>query len=336
MEVEKGKIHAPEMGEVWLNSTPLTMSGLRGRVVLVDFWDYTCVNCLRTLPYVVEWHRRYAAKGLTVIGVHTPEFSFARTREFVEAAVRRLGIEYPVVLDNHYAIWQAYANRCWPAKYLVDKDGYLRSFHFGEGDYEATELAIQELLREAHPALELPAPLGPMRATDRPGAACYRTTPELYLGHRRGRLGNTGGFQHTDEEKPGEYKLPEGVESDVCYLSGPWLSGAESVRSAAGPGTPASVLLYYTAKDVNLVMVPNGGPHTVEILQNGQPIAPADAGEDVHADGYGRCVVTVDEPRMYRLVSNGEFGQRLLQLVTREPGVECFAFTFGSCIAEEA
>jgi len=342
MEIEKDKIHAPEIGQVWLNSPPLTMRGLRGRVVLVDFWDYTCVNCIRTLPYVVEWHRRYADKGLVVIGVHTPEFNFARTSDFVEAAIARLGIEHPVVLDSNYQVWHAFANRCWPAKYLIDKDGYVRFFHFGEGDYQATEQAIQTLLREVNPALKFPTPMEPIRDTDHPGAVCYPTTPELYLGHQRGRIGNPDGFQYPSEGRVGHYTLPNRLDADAFYLSGPWQSGPESVRAESGPETePAALLVYYTAKEVNLVMAPNGAPlthpgqaaQTVELLHNGKPLNPEDAGEDVRYTPEGRSVLSVDLPRMYNLVRNRAFSQRLLQLLTRQAGLECFAFTFVSCAA---
>jgi len=339
MQLEKGKVHAPEIGQTWVNSPPLTMRGLRGRVVLIDFWDYTCVNCLRTLPYLAEWHRRYSDKGLTIIGVHTPEFSFARAPDFVGAAIQRFGIPYPVVLDNAYTIWQSFANKCWPAKYLIDRDGYIRFVHYGEGDYEGTEQAIQTLLREANPAVELGPPVEPVRDTDRPGAVCYRTTPELYLGHRRGQIGNEDGFLHYDPAlssgldftPAGEYKLPEKITADVLYLSGPWQSGPESVRSAAGE--PAGVLLFYTAKEANLVMAPNSRTQTVEVLQDGQPLRNDDAGEDVLRTDSGQSIVLVDMPRMYNLVRNAQMGQHLLQLVTREEGLECFAFTFVTCAA---
>ncbi len=347
MEIEKGKVHAPEIGQTSVNSPPIT---LRSRVVLVDFWDYTCTNCLRTLPYVVEWHRRYSDKGLTIIGVHTPEFSFARTRDFVAAAIERFGIRYPVVMDNGYMIWQAFANKCWPAKYLIDKDGYIRFFHYGEGDYAGTEQAIQTLLREANPAEELGPTMEPVRETDRPSVACYRTTPELYLGYQRGRIGNSGGFLHRDpwstrtEEAftpAGNYTLPEKLRADVFYLSGPWQSGPESIRSAAGassaqaegPSEPAAVLVFYTAKEVNLVMALNSQAQTVEVLQDGRPLPTEDAGEDVCYTESGRSVVRVDVPRMYNLVRNPEIGQHLLQLVTRDEGLECFAFTFVTCAA---
>ncbi len=349
MEIEKGKVHAPEIGQTWVNSPLITLRSLRGRVVLVDFWDYTCINCLRTLPYVAEWHRRYSDKGLTIIGVHTPEFSFARTRDFVAAAIERFGIRYPVVMDNGYMIWQAFANKCWPAKYLIDKDGYIRFFHYGEGDYAGTEQAIQTLLREANPAVELVPTMEPVRDTDRPGAACYRTTPELYLGDQRGCIGNSGGFLHRDPRLPGgdaftpagDYTLPEKLRADVFYLSGPWQSGPESIRSAAGassaqaegPSEPTGVLVFYTAKEVNLVMAPNGQAQAVEVLQDGSPLRTEDAGEDVRYTESGQSVVRVDMPRMYNLVRNAEIGQHLLQLVTRDEGLECFAFTFVTCAA---
>jgi len=334
MEIEKGKVHAPEIGQTWVNSPPITLHSLRGRVVLVDFWDYTCVNCLRTLPYVVEWHRRYADKGLSVIGVHAPEFYFARTKELVAAAVERFGIPYPVVMDNAYMIWQAFANKCWPAKYLIDTDGYIRFFHFGEGDYQATEHTIQMLLREANPSLEFGPLMDPVRDTDYPGTACYRATPELYLGHLRGRIGNASGFHHRDEPYAGDYQLPAKLAADAFYLSGPWHSGPESVRSAAeSAGEPSGVLVYYTAKEVNLVMAPNGQAQTVELLHDGRPIEQKDAGEDVRYTAAGESFVPVDFPRMYNLVRNAEIGQHLLQLVTRGTGLECFAFTFVSCAA---
>jgi len=161
MRVEKGQVRAPEIGRVWLNSPPLSFRQLRGRVVLVDFWDYTCVNCIRTLPYVKAWHERYQEVGLTVIGVHTPEFTFAQYESNVERGVREFGLTYPIVIDSNYEIWKAFANRCWPSKYLLDKDGYLRFGHSGEGAYRECEEVIQELLREIDPAVLLPELLAP-------------------------------------------------------------------------------------------------------------------------------------------------------------------------------
>ncbi len=335
MDVEPGTVRAPELGPEWVNSEPLTLKALRGRVVLVDFWDYTCVNCIRTLPYMAEWHRRYASKGLTIIGVHTPEFVFARSRELIEQAIGQFGIEYPVVMDNDYAIWQAFSNRCWPAKYLVDANGYLRSVHLGEGEYEQSERAIQALLREMNPSVELPEPMAPVRDTDRPGAACYRTTPELYLGSRRGQIGNEGGFRNPGQPNPAEYVLPRDLAAEQAYLGGSWISADEHSRSAGDAANPSVLLVYYVAKEVNLVMASLEGEQEVELLQDGKPLAPGDAAEDVRFDADGRSFVPVSDPRMYQLVRNAAFGQRLLQLVSRRPGLLAYAFTFVSCAAED-
>ena len=196
MQFEPRQVHAPEFGQQWLNSPPLSIRALRGRVVLIDFWDYTCVNCIHTLPYVREWNRRYRDRGLTVIGVHAPEFFFARTAENVIQAAKEFQIEYPILLDNEYEVWKAFANRYWPAKYLIDKDGYMRYFHPGEGNYAETECMIQQLLREIDPAVSLPPVMEPVRALDKPEAltVCERPTPELYLGYKRGRIANAEGF----------------------------------------------------------------------------------------------------------------------------------------------
>src|SRR3990172_4311841 len=165
---EPGPVRAQEFptGVTWLQGGPLRLTDLRGRPVLIDFWDYTCLNCLRTLPYLKEWHRRYGSLGLTIVGVHAPEFSFAHNGEHVRRAVAERGLAYPIALDNDYAIWQAYANRYWPAKYLIDQEGYLRYYHFGEGAYGETEGAIQTLLREAMPEILLPGLMAPVRDTD--------------------------------------------------------------------------------------------------------------------------------------------------------------------------
>jgi len=340
MQIEKGRIHAPEISSEWLNSPPLTLRELRGRVVLIDFWDYTCVNCIRTLPYLVEWDRRYRDLGLTIIGAHAPEFQFARTVDFVREAVARFQIRYPVVLDNHYRIWQAFANKYWPAKYLIDKDGYVRYFQFGEGDYSATELTIQELLREIQPALSLPAPLLPFREADRPGAVCYRVTPELYLGYDRGKIGNPSGFRNGSLA---HYELPETRCPDVFFVAGFWTSQAEFMETAGTPQNPSRLLLAYTAKEVNLVMVPhNVEPIGVEARQDGHPVLPEDAGEDlVRIDG--RTWVEVTVPRMYRLINNQRFdvsaggaAARELELSCGAAGLGCYAFTFVSCALDSA
>jgi thiol-disulfide isomerase/thioredoxin len=335
MPDEEGPVHAPEFppGVQWLQGGPLTMSGLRGKAVLIDFWDYTCVNCLRTLPYVTEWHRRYEPHGLVVVGVHAPEFSFAREGGNVARAVREHGITYPVVLDNDYAVWQAWANRYWPAKYLVDAHGYLRYYHFGEGGYGETERAIQAVLREAFPQALLPAVMDPVRDEDRPGAVCYRVTPELYLGYARGLYGNP----QLTPDRPATYRDP-GMHTDgYAYLDGDWLISGEYLARPAGAAGASRLVVPYMAKDVNLVIHPPayGGAATMSVLHDGAPIAASDAGEDVRA-GAATSLLTVDVPRMYRIVRNRDIGRHALALETTSDGVALYAFTFTSCVMPDS
>lgn len=331
MRVEKGKVRAPEIGPVWLNSPPLTFRQLRGRAVLVDFWDYTCVNCIRTLPYVQAWHERYHDLGLTVIGVHTPEFTFAQYESNVERGIREFGLTYAVAIDSNREIWKAFANRYWPTKYLLDKDGYLRYGHFGEGAYVECEQVIQELLREIDPGILLPEMMGPVRGEDSAGAVCYRATGELYLGHRRGRIGNEGGFK---EDAIGDYLFTGIPEENFFYASGRWASTAEYLEAVeTGLHT---LQLKYEAAAVNLVMAcPRAASAEVVILQDGKPLSLAQATRDTHfrptPNGGEESFVTVDSARMYFLVDNHDFAAHTLELRC-SPGIAAFAFTFTSCV----
>lgn len=317
-------IYAPSFdGGEWVQQGPIDLKDLRGKaVVLIDFWDYTCVNCIRSLPYVAGWHRRYAAAGLQVIGVHAPEFSFARDRDNVVAAIRQFGLEYPVVLDNGYNIWRAYSNRYWPAKYLVDSQGRLRYYHFGEGLYQDTEVQIQRLLGELNPALNYPPPLEPLRDSDRPGALCYRVTPELYLGYARGQFGNPAGVTH---DRVADYTDPGRHAEGATYLSGRWSVGQESASAAAAG---AAIAIRYTAMDVNLVLAPPADkPARMEIsIAGGQR-----QGVDVKTEG-SRSIITVDRARMYSLVATESVMPGSLKLSALDAGVSAFAFTFISCV----
>jgi thiol-disulfide isomerase/thioredoxin len=317
-------ILAPELqGGEWIQQGPVELAPLRGRgVVLLDFWDYTCVNCIRTLPYVSEWHRRYASKGLVVVGVHAPEFSFARNRANVLGAIAQFGLEYPIVLDNDYTIWRAYSNRYWPAKYLIDAQGRLRYYQFGEGLYQETEKQVQILLRELDPSAQFQLPIEPIRDTDKPGAVCYRVTPELYLGYARGQFGNPAGvirdqiFEYSD---PGHY-----IEG-AAYLTGPWFVCAESSRADK---IGAIMMLRYTGMDVNLVMAPPAsGAARVELSIGHEE----HAGSDVTIEN-GRRFITVDRPRMYSLIANPSVLSGSLRLKMLDPGVTAYAFTFISCV----
>jgi thiol-disulfide isomerase/thioredoxin len=334
MRVEKGKVRAPEIGRVWLNSSPLSFRQLRGRVVLVDFWDYTCVNCLRTLPYVQAWHERYGNKGLTVIGVHTPEFTFAQYESNVERGVREFGLTYPIAVDSDREIWKAFANRYWPSKYLLDKEGYLRYAHFGEGEYRECEEAIRELLREINPSLAFPPLMAPLRAEDETGAVCYRPSAELYLGNARGCIGNEGGFL---ADSIGSYSLPEQLEEGKFYAKGRWASTAEYLESVEeGDHT---IVLKYEASGVNLVMAsPRGGVRDVVIRQDGKPLSASQKTSDTQfrlVSGVEESYVTVQNARMYALVNSHDFGVHTLEL-SCPAGVAFFAFTFNSCLDPSA
>jgi len=331
MKVDKGTVRAPEIGRIWFNSPPLSLRQLRGRVILIDFWDYTCLNCIRTLPYVQAWHERYRDKGLTVIGVHTPEFTFAQYESNVEKGIREFGLTYPIVIDSDYELWKAFANRCWPTKYLLDSEGYLRWAHFGEGAYRDCEENIQLLLREVTPNLDLPTFVEPIRAEDAPGSVCYVGSPELYLGHKRGRIGNAGGFK---EDEIADYDFKPGrLEEGRFYARGRWASTVEYFESV-GEGEHR-LAIKYSASSVNLVMAsPRGSSSEVLVLQDGKALTSKQSTPDTRfriSNKTDESLVEVGASRMYRLVDNHDFGEHTLELIC-PPGLAVFAFTFSSCV----
>jgi len=326
-------VRAPEFapGE-WLNAErPLTLGGLRGRAVLVDFWEYSCVNCLRTLPYLREWHNRYG-KWLTIVGVHTPKFPFGREKPQIEMAVHEQDMRYPVLMDNNFQTWDAFANRFWPAKYLIDQDGYIRYQSHGEGGYGEFERAIQTVLRDREPNLDLPPVMQPIRAEDRPGAVCYRPTPELHAGLDRGALGNPEGYAGG---APMLYVLPKERQRGAFYVSGAWQAGEQFL--AYQGQTEAVIQLPYEAVEVNAVFSPHAEmiermlhPEAVgvEIWQDGAPLDEQMRGADVTADGR----VLVDRPRMYNLVRNPGFEAHELTLRVKTRGFAMYAFSFTGCV----
>ncbi len=323
---------APEFpkGITWLNSPPLTLKQLRGKVVLVDFWEYTCVNCIRTLPYVREWHRRYRDKGLVIIGVHTPEFAFAKQVANVRKAAADFGLEYPIAVDSDYKIWNAYHNQYWPAKYLIDRNGAIQYTHFGEGSYGNTEAKIQELLKQIHPHVTLPPVMEALRPEDTEGAVCYPSTPELYAGALRGSLGS----QPAGNSDP-LYQDPGNHEDGVLYARGAWAQGPESLVHARQTASPQDyVALKYHALGANAVLKPERGkPIRLYVEQDGNPLAKADRGEDIRYDTADRSYVLVDQPRMYRLTKNAKFGTHELKLLAAEEGLGLYSFTFITCTA---
>ncbi|MEA2223573.1 MAG: hypothetical protein QOH83_1949 [Solirubrobacteraceae bacterium] len=307
---------APEFADTqrWFNTTPLTMAGLRGRVVLVDFWTYTCINCLRTLPYVKAWDTRYRRQGLTIVAVHTPEFAFERKGSNVSDAIERQGLRYPVVQDNEYGTWNAFGNQAWPAKYLIDARGKVRYVHLGEGEYEQTEAAIRTLLAEAGDR-RLGAAARPRGRIETVG---HRATPETYLGSARAR-----GFSPVgpaDGTRDYTAAAPAALEQSVFSLGGRWRIDRESARAVRGATITARVV----GKAVYLVLASDGDrPRRVHVDLDGHPITRADAGEDVR-----HAVVTVRRQRLYRLVKLDSLAEHVLTL-RLDAGVSGFAFTFG-------
>lgn len=304
--------------ESWINSEPLTMAQLRGKVVLVDFWTYSCVNCVRTLPYLNAWHDAYASSGLVIVGVHTPEFEFERERKNVEAAVARFGIRYPVALDTGYATWEAYRNRYWPAHYFVDAKGDIRYHHFGEGGYAHAEEVIKALLWETGGAP------GRENAAD---ALSERVdhekvgTPETYLGFAR--LEYLGSPESVRKDAPRKYTAISEPAANIFYFDGEWeLRDDYAIPRAAG----ASVVYRVVAARANLVMDAGGAPARVRVTLDGKPLDAETRGADV--DGQSNVIVT--EGRMYELFDlRDAYGTHLLRLEFLDPGVKCYAFTFG-------
>jgi thiol-disulfide isomerase/thioredoxin len=295
-----GKVRAPEFQGIraWLNTRPLTMRGLKGKVVLIDFWTYTCINCIRTLPYLKKWHGKYAKKGLVIIGVHSPEFEFEKDVANVEKAVKEAGITYPVAVDSDMGTWNAYKNRYWPAKYLIDKQGYIAYIHFGEGGYEQTEKAIQSRLGTRAKA-EKAAPEGYM----------FDQSPETYAGFSK-NYGLGSGIA-CDAEGCDVYIDPGTHDRNTIYPNGRWVQESDFLELKKAPGQLAYM---FNARQVNMVMAPVGGPVKAEVF----------------IDGKKTATVKIDSPRMYTVFKDkkGKYGERELDVVFQGP-VRVYAYTFG-------
>lgn len=329
-EMRRGAVRLPIEGMLpsfdgaitWLNSSPLTPAGLRGNVVLVDFWTYTCINWLRTLPYVRAWAEKYEDHGVVVIGVHSPEFPFEHDVENVRRAATEMRVDYPIAVDSDYAVWRAFDNHYWPALYIADAQGQIRHHHFGEGGYEQAEMVIQHLLAEAgldgfDPTLvsvdahgfEVPADWNSLES------------PETYLGYAQAENFASPGGAAGDTRRT--YAVPARLQLNEWALSGDWTveSGAAVLNDANG-----RITYRFHARDLNLVLAPAGGSSVrFRVLLDGRSAGDAH-GDDV--DGQGNGVVT--EPRLYQLIRQRQpIADRQFEIEFLDPGVEAYVFTFG-------
>ncbi|OGG17094.1 hypothetical protein A3D77_05785 [Candidatus Gottesmanbacteria bacterium RIFCSPHIGHO2_02_FULL_39_11] len=308
--IEPKGVKAPEIipGGVWFNSEPLTLEQLSGKVVIIDFWTYSCINCQRTLPYLRDWNKKYKDKGLVIIGVHAPEFEFEKSEKNVAEAIKDFKLTYPIVQDNEFETWRAYNNRYWPAKYFIDKEGYIRYSHFGEGAYDESEKVIQELLKEAGASdvsLEINNPVYQINAK----------TPEIYLGY--GRIEHFASPEIIKRDTLGTYTSPEKLGNNQVAYEGNW----SVMKEYANPQKGAKLTLNFDAKEVFLVMRTKGTPAKVTVyiddtMQN--------FGED-NINGF----VTVDSDRLYKLINLSSPGRHILRFEFEDNNAELFAFTFG-------
>jgi thiol-disulfide isomerase/thioredoxin len=320
----EGEIPSLAGATTWLNSPPLSAEALRGKVVLVDFWTYSCINCLRALPYVKAWYAKYKDHGLVVIGVHAPEFAFEKDPANVRRAVSELGVTYPVALDNNYAIWQAFNNQYWPAHYFIDAAGHIRSHHFGEGNYDESEQTIRQLLAQGGytnlppPGMESAVAAGVQAPPDE----AHDQSPETYIGYARAQnFRSPGGFVHDQLQA---YEIPPALNLNQWALGGTWLVDGEQAASRKGS---AKIVFRFYARDLHLVLGPgpDGKPIRFRVQLDGS--APgANHGADTDANGAG----LIKEQRLYQLIrQSAGVAEHVFSIEFLDPGVQAYSFTFG-------
>ena len=326
LSIDKSQFRkAPEFKGItsYINTNQTKLSDLKGKVVLVDFWTYSCINCIRTLPYLVDWNQKYSDKGLVIVGIHSPEFEFEKNIDNVKQAVTRFGIKYPVLLDNDHGTWNAYQNSYWPRKYLVDSDGYIRYDHIGEGGYAETENAIKSLLAERsnQQGIEI-SNLNQTKliVSGAPSVDFNQIkTPELYFGYQyaRAQLGNIQGF---NPEKTVNYTIPDlNLESNVIYLQGLWKNNPDSMELV---GSNGKIMLAYSAKSINIVA---GGKGEAIVKEDGNQTNNTFKGNDVDSEGR----LTVDGQRLYNIADHTNYGNHQIEIAARGPGFKVYTFTFG-------
>lgn len=300
-------------GRIWFNTRPLTSSYLKNKVILADFWTYSCVNCLRTLPYLRSWWGKYRDKGFLLIGIHTPEFEFEKNPENVKKAVKDLKITWPVVLDNDYINWNSFANHYWPAKYMTDKNSNVVYTHFGEGSYEETELWIQQLLGLKEGLVEI--------KEHKHGAVCFIPTPELYCGYERGVISNLEEYKRDRVEN---YLPPMDFKEDSIALSGKFFTAPEYVEPRE---KDATIHLRFRGTEVNLVLSPNSGEGIAEVLFDNFPIEEQIRGKDLNDFNH----LIVRKPKMFNLLKSHDLQQGVLSIRYEKGALKAYAFTFSGC-----
>ncbi|MEW6324182.1 MAG: redoxin domain-containing protein [Nitrospirota bacterium] len=315
----------------WINSKPLRAEDLQGKIILVDFWTLSCINCIRTFPYLKAWDEKYRDQGLVIIGVHTPEFAFEQTAERVEEAVARFGLTYPIAVDNNRAIWDGFANHWWPHKYLLDSQRRIRNEWIGEGAYDDVERAIQRLLAEERGR---PITRDYVKVSAEPMDPRLIRTPEIYFGYSF--VSDFGTFNLGNQmvgqlrEQAIDYTLPDEAQmaDNLFYLGGTWKLQDE--KTELMESEEAHIVLSYEAKAVNMVADRTGATAIVSVTRNGRPLDPAIAGADVRFDSSGRSYVEVDRGRMYRLIDDpAGYGRHRIRLETRTKGFSIYTITFG-------
>jgi cytochrome c biogenesis protein CcdA/thiol-disulfide isomerase/thioredoxin len=320
----EGEIPSFSGATLWLNSPPLTAESLRGKVVVVDFWTYSCINCLRALPFVESWYQKYKDHGLTVIGVHAPEFAFEKDPANVRRAVADLKIAYPVALDNDYAIWQAFNNQYWPAHYFIDAQGRVRAHHFGEGNYDESETTIRKLLTEAGQKDLPPAGMGAAKlvGVQAPPDEAHDQSPETYVGYRRAEnFASPGGFS---QDQAHAYAAPAALKLNQWALGGSWNVDPEKAVLGSAPG---KIEFRFYARDLHLVLGPAGDGKPVRFKVTLDGAAPAAShGADADAGGAG----VINSQRLYQLIrQSGDVGEHVFTIEFLDPGVQAYSFTFG-------
>ncbi len=324
INIDKSKFKkAPNLVGIanYINTTPEGLSSeMKDKVVLYDIWTYSCINCIRTLPYITAWNEKYSEEGLLVIGIHSPEFEFEKNLSNVEMAVKKHGITYPVVLDNDMQTWKAFENRYWPRKYIADHEGFIRYDHIGEGGYQETEKIIQKLLAERAADLGIKLASAESLVDIKEFEHTSFRTPELYFGYNfvlgRNQLGNSEGFQ---PDKEITYSIPEKLDQHRFYLDGTWLNLSGSMKLVSETG---SIKLPYHAKEVNIVAANDS---EIQIFLDGKQVPKQYVGKDLDTNG----LVKITEPGLYNIINSEKADSHLLEIQVNDPNFEIFTFTFG-------